>query len=457
MFHYAAARVPAYKDFLREHGVDPDRVRSQPELQAVPVLTKENYVDRWPMHERLLDGSRRCAHTISRSSGSSGRARSWPRGEGDVRTGAQLYAPLIDGVLDGGGHESLLCVVAFAMGTWIAGTYTVAALSALAAGGRPLMVVSPGTDVESIAELLDDLAPEFSATLMFGYPPFLRDVLDVARKGGVDIEPLNLTLAFSGEAVTEPLRDRLCELAGRPGEPEAVLGVYGTADVGLIALETPTTIRLRRRLDVDPALRSRLLLPSERLPIVFSYEPRLRWIDVVDGRFAVSALGAMPLIRYLPGDAGTCLSAEEVSSATGDAIETGDLLALEGRADVCASFYGVNLYPEQLREAVEGSPHRPALSGRFTTRVEEDVEGRPTLLLVAELALGVEATPMLAQETGLHVLSHLCDTSSEYRKLRAAIGARALPVIQLEHSDASTFRAGAGKHRWIDPTANGTR
>ena len=49
LFRRTATSVPAYQDFLRSQGVDPDSVR---ELGDVPLMTKENYHSRYPLPDR---------------------------------------------------------------------------------------------------------------------------------------------------------------------------------------------------------------------------------------------------------------------------------------------------------------------------------------------------------------------------------------------------------------------
>ena len=48
VFHEAAQRVPAYRDFLRRHGVRHESIQSIPDFLSVPIATKENYIRQYP-------------------------------------------------------------------------------------------------------------------------------------------------------------------------------------------------------------------------------------------------------------------------------------------------------------------------------------------------------------------------------------------------------------------------
>jgi phenylacetate-CoA ligase len=341
---HAARTVPAYRAFLGEHGIDD--AMSVRALDDVPTMTKANYLDRWPLAERLAGGRLNGAHVISRSSGSSGRSRTWPRATDECAVGADLYEPLLRDALRSD-RRDVLCIVAFAMGTWIAGTYTAAALATLAERGLRICVATPGIVVEEIVDLLVDVAPQFDATLILGYPPFVRIALTQALAAGVDIHSLDVSCAYSGEAVTERFRDDIAGLLGRPGEPRRMLGVYGAADIGLIGTESCACVALRRSLASNPALRAELAGDEASLPTFFVTDERHRHVEAHSGKLLYTVGGAMPLVRYELGDGGTIVDGRLARRRTGLPLPE-RIIGLRGREDVCAMFYGVNLYAEQF-------------------------------------------------------------------------------------------------------------
>src|ERR1700759_511559 len=79
LFHRVVASVPAYRAFLREHGVDPAAVRPFADSGRLPLLTKENYHRRYPLPELCRDGRLDGCDMIAVSSGSTGQPTTWPR------------------------------------------------------------------------------------------------------------------------------------------------------------------------------------------------------------------------------------------------------------------------------------------------------------------------------------------------------------------------------------------
>src|SRR6059036_3982529 len=66
------ARVPAYRRFLAEHAIDAMLIRSPADLKRLPLATKANYVQRFPLAELVRGGKIEVCDTLAVSSGSSG-------------------------------------------------------------------------------------------------------------------------------------------------------------------------------------------------------------------------------------------------------------------------------------------------------------------------------------------------------------------------------------------------
>jgi phenylacetate-CoA ligase len=142
VFHDAAAHVPAYAAFLREHSVDPTTIRSPADVTRVPLLTKQAYQQRYPLPQLCRGGRLDGCDMVAVSSGSSGQPTVWPRSVLDERAVAARCEQVF--------HDSFrsderrtLAVVCFALGTWVGGMYTVACCRHLAAKGYPITVNTP--------------------------------------------------------------------------------------------------------------------------------------------------------------------------------------------------------------------------------------------------------------------------------------------------------------------------
>ena len=75
LFHAMATRVPAYKDFLHQHGVkNHDQIRTIEDFQSLPLINKGNYLESYPLEDLCWDGNfTQGQWVISSTSGSSGK------------------------------------------------------------------------------------------------------------------------------------------------------------------------------------------------------------------------------------------------------------------------------------------------------------------------------------------------------------------------------------------------
>src|ERR1700683_5345074 len=80
LFHDAAERVPAYKDFLKRARVNPMRITTIQGFAAdVPITDAKNYIAAYPIGQRCWDGKLATNQLIATSSGTSGEPKFWPR------------------------------------------------------------------------------------------------------------------------------------------------------------------------------------------------------------------------------------------------------------------------------------------------------------------------------------------------------------------------------------------
>ena len=75
--------MPAYRAFLREHGVDPGQVRTFEDFERLPLITKANYHSRYPLPDLCRQGRLDDCDMVAVSSGSTGQPTFWPRSASD--------------------------------------------------------------------------------------------------------------------------------------------------------------------------------------------------------------------------------------------------------------------------------------------------------------------------------------------------------------------------------------
>ena len=56
LFHAMSVRVPAYKDFLKQHKVDPEKIRGVKDFSQLPTIDKDNYLRKYPRQDLCWDG-----------------------------------------------------------------------------------------------------------------------------------------------------------------------------------------------------------------------------------------------------------------------------------------------------------------------------------------------------------------------------------------------------------------
>jgi phenylacetate-CoA ligase len=244
-FHNVAATVPAYAAFLRARDCDPASVRTVEDFARVPLVTKDNYLRRFPLPQLCRNGRLEDCDFVAVSSGSTGEPTFWPRFVTDELAIATRFEQVFSDAFAAAKRRTL-AVVCFALGSWVGGMYSSACCRLLATKGYPITVVTPGNQREEIFRVVRALAPHFEQTVLLGYPPFLKDVLDGGRDAGIDWRSLQVKLVMAGEVFSEDWRGLVAERAGSDDPCHDTASLYGTADAGVLGNETPLSICIRR-------------------------------------------------------------------------------------------------------------------------------------------------------------------------------------------------------------------
>lgn len=265
LFREVAADVPAYGAFLAESGIDPRRIATPADLPRLPLLTKANYVRRYPLAERVRGGRLAGCDMIAVSSGSTGEPTFWPRFQSDEAAIAVRFEQVFaDGFL--ADRRRTLAVICFALGSWVGGLYTLGCCRLLAAKGYPILCVAPGNNKAEIWRVVQALGSQFDQTVLLGYPPFLKDVIDGGIVAGIDWRPLKVKLVMAGEVFSEEWRSLVGSRLGSTAPCYDQASLYGTADAGVLGNETPLSIAIRRFLAETPKAARALFGESRLLP-----------------------------------------------------------------------------------------------------------------------------------------------------------------------------------------------
>ena len=447
LFRDMVTHVPAYRLLLNDSDRDPGAVT---EIGAVPVATKENYHRRHPLPALCRGGELTACDMLAVSSGSSGEPTVWPRFVSDELGTAYRFEQVFRDAFQA--HERrTLAVVCFALGSWVGGMYTTACLRHVAAKGYPITLVTPGSQKVEILRVLRALGPSFEQIVLCGYPPFLKDVIDGGRADGFDWHAQPVKLVMAGEVFSEEWRSVVCERLGAARPELATASLYGTADGGVLANETPFSILIRRALAQDPEL-ARELFGESRLPTLCQYDPLHRFFEAEQGNLLFSGDGGIPLVRYKILDRGGLHPFQELA-ARFRGLVTPELTVRRlpfvhvfGRSNFALSFYGANVYPENVSVGLEQPALLAALSGKFVMEVVHDADQNPSLRVTCELLPEQTASESLSADVARSIQRELERLNSEFKNYVPT--ERRLPLVRLlPHADPECFPLGI-KHRY---------
>ncbi|GAA3665975.1 phenylacetate--CoA ligase family protein [Nonomuraea antimicrobica] len=450
LFHEVAATVPAYRRFLAEHQVDPARVVTPEDFARLPMTTKDNYTLRHPLPDLCRNGV--IGDMIAVSSGSTGTPSFWPRSVADERVIADRFEEVFSDSFCARERRTL-AVVCFALGTWVGGLFTVGCCRHLAERGYPITVVAPGTDRREIRRVLPELAPHFDQVVLLGYPPFLKNVIDTEDLPWAD---WNVKLVTAGEVFSEEWRALVAERAGIADPVRGIASLYGTADAGVLANETALSVGIRRFLAARPGT-ARELFGESRLPTLAQYDPRVRFFEEHQGTLLFSGDNGVPLIRYHIADEGGVLPHRDLLGFVRDRGHRPEqdgperpFVYVFGRSHFTVSYYGANVYPENIAVGLEQPEVSGSVTGKFVLEVAEDERHDRHLVVTVELMPGEKPSEEVAQAAGESILGQLLRLNSEFAAY-VPPGQR-MPFVRLrEAGDLEYFPPGA-KHRYTRAT-----
>jgi phenylacetate-CoA ligase len=457
-FRAAAATVPAYGAFLREHGIDADAIRTPADFRTLPLATKEGYVDRYPLAERCRHGRLDGCDMLALSSGSTGEPTVWPRFVTDELAVATRFEQVFHDSFEAH-RRTTLAVVCFPLGTWVGGMYTASCLRQLAAKGYPLTVVTPGNNPDEILRVVERLGDAAEQIVLLGYPPFLKGVIDTGRARGLDWTRHEIKLVLAGEVFSEEWRTLVGERTGarRPTHDSASL--YGTADAGVLGVETPLSVAIRRFLAAQPGDAAELF-GDVRLPTLVQYDPASRFFETHEGTLLFTGENGVPLVRYHIADEGGLVPYEAMLTFVRErgfdppAGRPLPFVYVFGRSHFTVSYYGANVYPENVTVALEQAPISDWTTGKFVLEAREDEDRDAYLSVVVELAPGAEGGPDRARAVADAVVAQLLRLNGEFASYVPA--ERRLPrVVFAPAGDPEWFPIGV-KHRYTRAPVSGT-
>ncbi|MBI2643995.1 MAG: phenylacetate--CoA ligase family protein [Candidatus Wildermuthbacteria bacterium] len=467
LFHRAANQVPAYKDFLSKHGINPKKIKNWQDFQLVPPTSKADYLRQYPIEKLHWNGSIAKPMVLTATSGSTGEPFYFSRNN-DLDW---QYSILLELYLQNSsyGKKPTLVLICFGMGVWIGGLITYKAFELAGQRGYPISILTPGINKGEIFKALKKIAPNFAQTILVGYPPFIKDIIDESAEEGVDLHRLRIRLLFAAESFTEHFRDYLIQKTGIKNLYLDTLNIYGSADIGAMAFETPIAILARRIAMQDQSLFLALFSQSIKTPTLAQYNPLFITFETTSEKdILLTGNNTLPLIRYAIGDHGGTMLFHEVESifkkAGVDLLKEGaNILGKDNiyklpfvyvyeRKDLSTTLYGLQIYPETIRAALLENPISKFVTGKFTMLTKYSKGQNQYLEINIELCKDYKITSKEKNLVLKKILSHLLEKNSEFRELHQHLGSRSIPKLVFWPKEHPMYFKMGTKQMWVMKT-----
>jgi phenylacetate-CoA ligase len=264
---------------------------------------------------------------------------------------------------------------------------------------------------------------------------------------------------MAGEVFSEEWRGMLARrLASDPCYD--FVSLYGTADAGVLANETPLSIAIRRFLSGKPEV-ARELFGESRLPTLAQYDPNSRLFEAADGTLLFSGDNGVPLLRYHIADNGGVIAYDGMmrflakhgfdplpglAAHNWRGVRHLPFVYVFGRANFAVSYFGANVYPENIAVGLEQPDVAPWTSGKFVVIAREGLDQAPQLYVAVECAPGIAADAEKEAAMAESILAQLLRLNTEFANYTPAEFRR--PQVEMKPAgDPDWFPVGV-KHRY---------
>lgn len=467
LFYKVSQEVPAYKDFLEKNSIDPRAIRTWADFQSVPRTSKKNYLRQYPLEKLCWGGTLESPIVFSATSGSTGKPFYFPRSE-KIDWQQSIISELFLRNTSAKSSGPTLVMVCFGMGVWIGGLINYQGFSYINERGFSLSILTPGVNIKETLNALRELAPSYRNLILVGYPPFMKDVVDEAIDAGIDFTRYHIRFLFAAEAFTENFREYLISKAGGGNLYRDTMNIYGSADIGAMAFETPTSILMRRLALEHKGIFEALFASIKKTPTLAQYNPLFITFEAPNGEILITGNNTIPLIRYDIGDNGGVFSFSEIEAVLkksginledearkqGIALYQLPLVYVYERSDFSTTLYGLQVYPEFIKEAVLDPIAQKWLTGKFTMLTKYDSDQNQYLEINLESKKN-QKEPGASEKAKIleHIKQTLKTKSSEFRELSTHINKRELiELVFWPAGDPLYFKSGI-KQKWVQNEA----
>jgi phenylacetate-CoA ligase len=327
-------------------------------------------------------------------------------------------------------------------------------------------VAPVGTNKQIFLETVKKMAQFFDQIILMGYPPFIKDIIDEAQDYQIDWKEYTIKIITAAEGFSEKFRDYLVKKTKIKNKYRDILNIYGTVELGTMAHETPLSVLIREILLRNPSAYKKIMPKASLAPTLCQYHPYLVFFEEEGGEVLGSGMGSViPLLRYQFFDRGGVIPFEEMvkllKSCGVDISQECQKAKIEQtimrlpfvyvfeRSDFAVVLRGANIFPENIKTALQNEVLEDFVTGKFTMVKRENEKLEEYLEVNVELKKNLVPSSDLEKKVADLVLKVLLRDNSEFTDQYRSVGAQIKPVIILhQYEEPKFFRPGT-KQKWV--------
>jgi phenylacetate-CoA ligase len=275
--------------------------------------------------------------------------------------------------------------------------------------------------------MIQAVDPFVDQVVLFVCPSAIGHLRLLAEQSGKPLPLEKIRYVVIGEPFPESIRLGLrTESLASEGDP-VIVSVFGSADTGVLGVESSASAMVRGWCEHDHALAVELGFGGV-VPHLFHAADPSAFLETVRGELHVTKWQGVPLVRYNLHDAARLLSWREVVARASrkpnghmtaarhllkESENLPDIMAITGRADSCLMLCGTNLTEAMLDAAVRSPALAAWLTGNYRARVLH--EGRHQQLeFVLECRAGIPPSAATENEIYSRLITALGNAQPEF-------------------------------------------
>jgi len=441
--------------FLSQNNIQYSSIRDIKDFQKqVPQLSKENYINKYTLAERCVQGQLPRTGSLDESAGTSGSPTNWIRSDEEEKSYLSLNKISMTYLFRFPKNKKYVLINGFILGSW-AGSQRFSSRM-----GRFGIMKNTGPDSRKILQCIREFGLEYTF-LISGYPPFLKEMVEYGKQlEEFDWKDFDVHLLTGGEGFVEEWRSYVLS---HFREGATIYSIYGAIDLDVgIAMETPLSVALRGLMDRDREFSSKLL-GTDRTPCFLGqYSPFHFHIQEAVNEKEIKELETtllnfqctVPMIKYNIGDEGGVvpfLRMKEILINRGydfeALVETNrfspvvpyPFLYLYGRSDGTVTINGALISPNDIYKIILSDVEMNASIRNFKLSVEMDEAKTIRLFIYLEARAGAFVQESTAKRFGDVIISKMLESNPCFRIAYTKSPDKSEPVVRVFPFQAGPF------------------